>query len=90
MDKKILVIDDDESVIWVVRKALEPLGYEVEARKNIKSGIKALDDFRLILLDLMLPDGNGIDALKEIRVFNPDALVIIVTHTAKWKVPLTQ
>jgi len=83
MDKKILVIDDDESVIWVVRKALEPLGYEVEARKNIKSGIKALDDFRLILLDLMLPDGNGIDALKEIRVFNPDALVIIVTAHGK-------
>lgn len=83
MNKKILVIDDEESVIWVVRKALEPIGYEVEARKNIRSGIKALDGFRLILLDLILPDGNGIDALKEIRVFNPDALVIIVTAHGK-------
>ncbi len=79
MIKKILVIDDDESVIWVVRKALQPLGYEIDAKTSIKAGIKAVDKFKLILLDLMLPDGNGMDALKEIKVFNPDALVIMVT-----------
>lgn len=79
MNKKILVIDDDESVIWVIRKALEPLGYDIEAKTNIRAGIKAIDKFKLILLDLMLPDGSGMDALKETRVFNPDALVIMVT-----------
>ncbi|MEW5745025.1 MAG: sigma-54 dependent transcriptional regulator [Nitrospirota bacterium] len=79
MGKRLLIIDDDESVVWVVRKALEPLGYEVEARSTIKGGVKLVDAYKLILLDLMLPDGNGIDALKEIRVFNPDALVVIVT-----------
>ncbi len=77
--KSILVIDDDESVLWVVRKVLEPLGYEVEARSTVKSGLKMVERFKLILLDLILPDGNGIDALKDIRVFNPDAQVIIVT-----------
>lgn len=79
MAKKLLIIDDDESVVWVVRKALEPLGYDVEAKATGRAGIKAVDAHKLILLDLMLPDGNGIDVLKEIRVFNPDALVIIVT-----------
>lgn len=79
MSKKILVIDDDESVVWVVRKALEPSGYEVEARTNIRSGMKLADRFKLILLDLMLPDGSGLDALKEIKVFNPDALVVMIT-----------
>ncbi|MCL4492173.1 MAG: sigma-54 dependent transcriptional regulator [Nitrospirae bacterium] len=79
MTKKILVIDDDESVIWVIRKALEPLGYEIEAKTSIRAGIKLVDKYKLILLDLMLPDGNGIDALKEIKVFSPDALVFIVT-----------
>lgn len=79
MAKKLLVIDDDESVIWVIKKALEPLGYEVEARTAIKVGIRIADTYKLILLDLVLPDGNGIDALKEIKVFNPDALVIIIT-----------
>ena len=79
MYRKILVIDDDESVIWVIRKTLEPLGYEIEAKTTIKSGLKLVDQYRLILLDLVLPDGNGMDALKEIRVFNPDVLVITVT-----------
>lgn len=79
MNRKMLVIDDDESVIWVIRKALEPLGYEIEAKTNMRAGVKAIDKFKLILLDLMLPDGSGMDALKEIRVSNPDALVVMVT-----------
>lgn len=79
MDKKILVIDDDESVTWVIRKALEPLGYEVEEKGTLKSGLEVIEKYKLILLDLILPDGNGIDALMDIRVFNPDALVIIIT-----------
>lgn len=79
MNRRILVIDDDESVLWVIRKALEPSGYEIEAKTTLKAGMKALDNYRLVLLDMMLPDGSGLDALKEIRVFNPDALVIMVT-----------
>ena len=79
MDKRILVIDDDEGVAWVIRKTLEPFGHEVVVKTTIKAGLKALDKFSLILLDLVLPDGNGIEALQEIRVFNPNALVIIVT-----------
>ena len=83
MIKKILVIDDDESVAWVIGKALEPLGCEITLKHSIKTGLKALDNFNLIILDLVLPDGNGIDALQEIKVFNPNALVIIVTAHGK-------
>ncbi len=78
MSRRLLVIDDDESVIRSIRKALEPLDYEIETRNNIRAGIKIADKYKLILLDLMLPDGNAIDALKELKVFNPDTLVIIV------------
>ncbi|HMK42940.1 MAG TPA: sigma-54 dependent transcriptional regulator [Dissulfurispiraceae bacterium] len=79
MNKKVLVIDDDESVLWVIRKALEPSGYDIEAKSTLKAGMKAIDGYRLILLDMMLPDGSGLDALRDIRVFNPDAAVIMVT-----------
>ncbi|MBZ0155764.1 MAG: sigma-54 dependent transcriptional regulator [Alphaproteobacteria bacterium] len=79
MSKKILVIDDDESVIWVIKKALGPLGHEIEAKTSVREGVRACGEHKLILLDLMLPDGNGIDALKEIRDLNPEVHVIIVT-----------
>lgn len=79
MNRRILVIDDDESVLWVIRKALEPSGYDIEAKTTLKAGMKAIDGFRLVLLDMMLPDGSGLDALKEIRIFNPDALVVMIT-----------
>jgi len=83
-DKKILVIDDDESIIWVIKKALEPLGYKVISRTRLASGLRAAEDSpHVILLDLMLPDGNGLDGLKEIRASNPDAIVIMITANAR-------
>src|SRR5271157_5129107 len=79
MSKRLLVLDDDESGIRVIRKALEPLGYDVEASTSIRAGIKNVGKYKLVLLGLMLPDCNGIDALKEIKVCSSDTLVIIVT-----------
>jgi two-component system nitrogen regulation response regulator GlnG len=81
--KRLLVIEDDESVVSAVRKALEPLGYEIETRSSIRAGLKTAGKHKLILLDLVLPDGNGIDALKDMKVFNPDSLVIIVTANGR-------
>ncbi|MCX7914303.1 MAG: sigma-54 dependent transcriptional regulator [Thermodesulfovibrionales bacterium] len=79
MDKKLLVIDDDKSVSWIIKKALESLGYIVDETDTIKAGIEVVSNYKLILLDLVLPDGNGLDALVNIRAINPDALVIIIT-----------
>jgi len=83
MDKKILVIDDDESIIWVIKKALEPAGYKVSSRTRLASGLRAADDQPpLILLDLMLPDGSGLDGLRELRASHPDTIVIMITANA--------
>lgn len=80
MVKEILIIDDDEAITWVVKKALEPLGYKVVARPRLSSGLKAVKGgLQLVLLDIVLPDGNGLDALKEIRSSFPDAMVIMIT-----------
>lgn len=78
-ENKILLIDDDEGVVWVVKKALEPLGYEVRAENTIEKGEKAVENYNLILLDMVLPDGNGIELLREIREKHPETLVIIIT-----------
>ena len=83
MDKKILIIDDDESIIWVVKKALEPAGYKVSSRTRLASGLRAAEDQPpVILLDLILPDGSGLDGLRELRVSHPDTIVIMITANA--------
>src|SRR5512135_2358124 len=90
MDKKILVIDDDESIIWVIKKALEPLGHGIVSRTRLSSGLKAIQEgHQVILLDLILPDGNGLDGLREIRSVHPDAVVIMITAHAQMQSTIT-
>ena len=84
MEKEVLIIDDDEAITWVVKKALEPLGYRVVARPRLSSGLKAVKGgLQLVLLDIVLPDGNGLEALKEIRSTFPDAMIIMITAHGK-------
>jgi nitrogen regulation protein NR(I) len=90
LDKKILVIDDDESIIWVIKKALEPLGYKMTARSKLSSGLRAVQEKpQVILLDLILPDGDGLEGLREIHSFNPEAAVIMITAHAKMQSAIT-
>jgi DNA-binding NtrC family response regulator len=90
MDKKILVIDDDESIVWVIRKSLEPLGYRVTARTKLSSGLRAVQDMpHVVLLDLILPDGDGLEGLREIRSITPDAIVIMITANARMESTIT-
>jgi two-component system nitrogen regulation response regulator GlnG len=84
MEKEVLIIDDDEAITWVVKKALEPSGYKVSSRPKLSLGLRAVKGgFQLILLDIVLPDGNGLDGLKEIRSSYPDATVIMITAHGK-------
>jgi len=90
MDKKILIIDDDESIIWVIKKALEPLGYKISSRTKLASGLKAAQDKpHIILLDLILPDGDGLEGLREIRSVSPDTVVIMITANARMQSTIT-
>ena len=78
--KEIVVIDDDESIAWVVKSALEQHGCKVATKGTISRGIKSIkDSTKVVLLDLVLPDGSGLDALTEIREMYPDVTVIIIT-----------
>ncbi len=86
MDKpwRILVIDDEVGIREGCRRALNREGYEVEAAATAQGGLKAaLDDgFDLILLDVMMPDGSGIDLLQPLLQRDPDLVCVIITGFA--------
>jgi len=79
--KKILVIDDEFIVRRSCEKTLIPMGYEVRLSSSGKEGLEILDkeSFNLILLDLKMPDMDGIDVLKEIIEKWPGMKVIMIT-----------
>lgn len=64
---KILIVDDEEKICSSLKSAFERRGHEAVTAGNYREGADfAKADFDLIFLDVMLPDGNGIDLLKEI------------------------
>lgn len=78
---RILVVEDEDSIASFVVKGLTGEGHAVERASTASEavGLVAAYDFDLILLDLLLPDGHGLDVLKHIRTLRPDVPVIVVS-----------
>ena len=77
----VLIIDDEVGIRESLQTLLELEGYGVETAPNGEQGMAHLGDrpFDLVLLDLALPDRNGIDLLAEIRAHAPQLSVIMIT-----------
>ena len=77
---KILVIDDEPSIVNLVTAYLKPEGYEVFTAMDGPSGLKAARSFKpdLIILDIMLPGIDGIELLSRLRR-ESDVYVILLT-----------
>jgi DNA-binding NtrC family response regulator len=77
----VLVIDDEAGIRESLHTLLELEGYEVESASTGHEGLVRLGEhpFDLILLDLALPDRNGLDLLNEIRNQDPQLSVIMIT-----------
>ena len=83
MMAKILVIDDEENIRASLKSALENRGHTVVTADSISQGREyASGPFDLILLDVMLPDGNGVDLLKDIIMRNRDQCVVMISGHA--------
>jgi DNA-binding response OmpR family regulator len=81
----ILVIDDNEDSLRIVQKILENNGFEVEAQRTAKDGLaRAREKLpELIVLDIMMPDVSGVEALAELRASPQTSRVPVILLTAK-------
>jgi DNA-binding response OmpR family regulator len=77
----ILVIDDDPDILKVLKANLELHHYQVVTAGSCSDGRKAVSDSRpdLIILDLMLPDGDGMEICQELRGKYPALPIIMLT-----------
>lgn len=78
---KILIIDDDIGVCKVLSRMAESEGHDVISCLTLKDGLKALRSggFDVVFLDVMLPDGNGIEMVPKIREIPSSPEIIIIT-----------
>lgn len=79
--KRILVVDDDESLRWVTQVQLQQSGFEVSAAVNGDEALKRIGEFPpdLVITDLKMPGMSGLDLLRRIRADYAEILVIVVT-----------
>jgi DNA-binding NtrC family response regulator len=77
----VLIVDDDSEAREFLRLLLEPRGYRVRTAACGREAREMLASWgpELVLMDMMLPDVNGLDLLREFREASPAAQVIMVT-----------
>jgi two-component system OmpR family response regulator len=78
---RILVVEDEDSIASFMVKGLTAEGHSVERAATAADaiGMGLTYEFDVILLDLLLPDGNGLGVLKRIRAERPEVPVIVVS-----------
>ena len=79
--KNILMVEDDSTIAFAVKYAVEQEGFNLDIAENLENARKIVNskEYDLILLDVMLPDGNGYEFLKQLREHDEDTLVIFLT-----------
>lgn len=79
--KKILLVEDEAHVVSFIKKGLSEEGFEVSVAFEGKTGLQmALDNtFDIIILDIMLPEMNGLEVCKAIRLQNQQVPILFLT-----------
>ena len=79
--KKIILIEDESSVVSFIKKGLQELGYDISVALDGSTGIRLVEEnsFDMIILDIMLPDINGLEVCKEIRKKNKTIPILFLT-----------
>lgn len=77
----ILIVDDDKNIRYVMKEILESNGYTAFVAENGAAALEILDKehIDLAVIDIMMPGINGYDLTKEIREFNPDFPILMVS-----------
>lgn len=80
MAKRVLIVDDAAFMRMMIKDILSKNGYEVAG--EAENGLKAVDKYKeltpdLVLMDITMPEMNGIDAVKAIKGFDPGAKIVM-------------
>ena len=83
--EKVLIVDDDQMIRWSLTEALRNWGYACVEAGTVTAALATFDTEQpaAVLVDVNLPDGSGLDGLREIKRRQPDAVVIMMTGSVR-------
>jgi DNA-binding NtrC family response regulator len=81
MDARLLIVDDEESLLDFLSLLFLQEGYVLETARSVEDARRELarQSFDVVLCDVMMPDGSGLDLLREIKAVEPSPPVIMMT-----------
>lgn len=81
MIAKILIIDDEEHMCWALERAMRQEGYQAISTTRGSKGLELIKEHAptLVILDLKMPEMDGLEVLKKIRELNPRLPVVMLT-----------
>lgn len=84
---KVLIIEDEKTLAYEMEAFLKKSFYICDLAHSVRSGVEQLDlnQYDFVLIDLSLPDGDGLDVLKHAKKSNPSAAYIIITARTNLK-----
>src|SRR5215470_17444635 len=82
--RRILLIEDEPAIGWVIARALSTAGYTVDRTERAADGLKCAStgDYDLVLLDLVMPDLDGRVVLQRLIATHPDQAVVVLSCLA--------
>lgn len=81
MKKKILIVDDEASIVTLLNYNIEKAGYQTDVAYDGQEAVKKAEDndYDLIVLDLMLPEMDGMEVCKHLRTNKIDTPILMLT-----------
>jgi DNA-binding response OmpR family regulator len=79
--KQVLIIDDDEGIRHILRRALETAGYGVRETSDGAAGLKRFREAKadLVITDIIMPEREGVETIVALRKESPDTAIIAVS-----------
>ena len=79
--KRILIVDDQQEILTVLKKLVTQLGYDGTTADNWTDALQLFEesDYDLVMLDVHMPGRNGFQVAKEIRTQKPEQKIVIMT-----------
>jgi UDP-3-O-[3-hydroxymyristoyl] N-acetylglucosamine deacetylase len=77
----VLVIDDEKSILESLSSVLKDEGFDVRTAKDGKEGLALFEEMkpRIVLLDVWMPEMDGLEVLSRVKALDPDAVVVVIS-----------